>query len=171
METEEAINKRVSVRHFLDKQITENELKTLIKAGSRAPIGMSKYQEMHITVIQDKKFLNELNVQAEKYFNQKGKRLFHGAPTGIIISGKKTNYYGMEYDNGACILENIHLMATDLGLGAVYLKGVVAFFEDNPDYLKKLNIPEGFSVLAGMAIGYPDKEYPPKEHNIEYNII
>ena len=171
MEKKEAINKRVSVRHFLDKQITENELQTLLKAGSKAPIGMSKYQEMHITVIQDKNFLNELNKAAEGYFKQKGKRLFHGAPTGIIVSGKKTNYYGMEYDNGACILENIHLMATDLGLGAVYLKGVVAFFSDNPEYLKRLNIPKDFTILAGIAIGYPDKEYPPKDHNIEYNII
>lgn len=171
METKEAINKRVSVRHFLDKQITNNELKTLLKAGSQAPIGMSKYQEMHITIIQDKNLLTELNEAAENYFQQKGKRLFHGAPTGIIVSGKKTNYYGMEYDNGACILENMHLMATDLGLGAVYLKGVVAFFLDNPQYLKKLNIPEDFTILAGMAIGYPDKEYSPKDHNIEYNII
>lgn len=171
METKEAINKRVSVRHFLDKQITNEELTTLLQAGSKAPIGMSKYQEMHITVIQDKEFLNELNAAAENYFNQKGKRLFHGAPTGIIVSGKPTNYYGMEYDNGACVLENIHLMATDLNLGAVYLKGVVDFFKSNPNYLKRLNLPEGFIVLAGMAIGYPDKEYPPKEHNINYNII
>ena len=173
LETIETINTRQSIRHYNDKQITKEELDTILHAGQRAPIGMSKYKEMHITVIQNKDFLDELDRQAEIYFKQKNKTLFHGALTGIIISGKPTNYYGMEYDNGACVLENMHLAATDLGIGAVYLKGIVEFFDNNKDFLEKLNLPEGFIPLAGMAFGYPKEDLvlKPKEHKIEIDYI
>ena len=39
METLEAIKKRVSVRGYLDKQITDADLDKVLKAGMQAPIG------------------------------------------------------------------------------------------------------------------------------------
>lgn len=173
MEIFEAINNRVSIRHFTNEQISDENLKTIIEAGSKAPIGMSKYQDMHITIIQDKKLLDDFDKAAEQFWNQTGKKLFHGAPTGILISGKPTGYYGMEYDNGACIIENMLLTVTSLNLGAVYLKGVVEFFDKNPEYLTKLNLPAGFIPLAGLAIGKPDNKFhsKPKDHTIKHNII
>ena len=59
METLEAIKKRVSVRGYLDKQITDADLDKVLKAGMQAPIGRGKYYDMHITVIQNKDFFRE----------------------------------------------------------------------------------------------------------------
>ena len=171
METREAINKRVSVRKYKEKQINDEQLKMILDAAKKAPVGMGKYDEMQITVIQDKKLLEELNEEFQKSLNNQNKRMFHGAPTGIIVSGKPTNYCGMEYDNGACIIENMILMATDLNLGTVYLKGIILFLENNKELLEKLNIKKDFVPLAGMAVGYPEEEITPKEHHIEINII
>ena len=59
METFEAIKKRVSVREYFDKQISDAELEKVLKAGMQAPIGRGKYYDMHITVIQNKDFFKE----------------------------------------------------------------------------------------------------------------
>ncbi len=173
METIEAINKRVSVRFFKEKQITQEELNIILHAGARAPIGLKKYDEMHITVIQNKELLERLDNAIQKYSGQNKRRFFHGAPTGIIVSGKPTNYAYMEYDNGACIIENMILAATDLNIGNVYMKSMIPFLEDSPTFMKELKIPDGFIPLAGLAIGYPIEELQrePKEHKIEINII
>ncbi|MEI3507933.1 MAG: nitroreductase family protein [Bacilli bacterium] len=173
METMEAINKRTSVRFFKETQITEEELNTILHAGKRAPIGMKKYGEMHITVIQNKEVLEKLDKAIQEYTGQSKRRIFHGAPTGILVSGKPTDYAYMEYDNGACIIENMILAATDLGLGNVYMKSIIPFLNDNPEHIKELGIPEDFIPLAGLAVGYPIEEMQrePKEHDIEVNII
>ena len=58
MELFEAINKRFSNRKYLDKQISDGDLEKILKAGMQAPVGRAKYEDMHITVIQNKELLD-----------------------------------------------------------------------------------------------------------------
>ena len=51
MELFEAINKRFSNRKYLDKQINDEDLEKILKAGMQAPVGRGKYEDMHITVL------------------------------------------------------------------------------------------------------------------------
>ena len=47
------------------------------------------------------------------------------------------------------------LAATDLGLGSVYLYGFLVAFSAEPELLKELGLPEGFSPVSAIALGYP----------------
>jgi nitroreductase len=59
----------------------------------------------------------------------------------------------VSYCNAACIIENMALAATDLGLGNVILGGVPATVAANSDLSTDLKIPAGFMPALAIAIG------------------
>ena len=56
--------------------------------------------------------------------------------------------------NAACVVEMMALQATNEGLGNIYLYGVTAALAKNEELVKKLGIPEGFTPLSALALGY-----------------
>lgn len=156
METLKAIAMRRSTRAFQPKQISEQELDTILRAGCAAPVGMGAYEAVHLTVLQNRELMEEIAEAAAKAFGRPDMNPFYGAPTVVIVSGTKNRRVpNIEYANAACIIENMLLAATDLGLGSVYLWGFIRALNDSPDLLKKLDLPEGFTPVSAVALGYP----------------
>ena len=61
METIQTINLRKSTRNYKENQILDEILDKIICAGEKAPAASGKYDEMLITVIQDKEILDEIS--------------------------------------------------------------------------------------------------------------
>ena len=53
----EAILKRKSTRAYGPAQISEEALENIIKAACAAPVGMARYDTLHITVVQNEDML------------------------------------------------------------------------------------------------------------------
>ncbi len=56
--------------------------------------------------------------------------------------------------------ENMMLAAQSLGLGTCCLGGCISFINSDPSaapYLDKLTVPEGYTLLYAIAVGYPDE--------------
>ena len=156
METLKAIAMRKSTRAFKAEQITDQKLNTIISAGCAAPVGMGAYETIHLTVLQNQNVMDEINTATAKAFGKPDLKPLYGAPTVVIVSStKNTQFPKIEYANAACIIENMLLAATDLGLGSVYLMGIIAALNSSPNLLKKLDIPEGFIPVSAVALGYP----------------
>lgn len=73
--------------------------------------------------------------------------------------------------SAAMVAHNMVLEATDLGLGACYLWGVLAAVSNTPDLLAKLNLPEDYELLAAIGVGptletYEAREIPAGECNL-----
>ena len=168
METLEAIKRRVSTRKYLDKQIKDEELQIILDAGKQAPVAYNKYDDLIITVVQNKDVLNEIYRLCDEYYGV-DTRIFFDAPTLIFVSSKKAKY-DQEYENVACIMENMALAATDINIGNVYLKGMTLHIEEKT-LAKILNLPEDFKAIAALGVGYPDRETTPKIHDIKINRI
>ena len=168
METLEAIKKRVSTRKFLKKQITEKDLKIILEAGKQAPIAYNKYDDLVITVVQDKDTLKEIDRLCDEHYGA-DTMIFFNAPTLIFVSSKKAKY-DQEYENVACVMENMALAATDIGVGNVYLKGMTLHIEEKT-LSKLLKLEEGVRAIAALGVGYPDGDIPPKVHNIKIERI
>jgi nitroreductase len=51
----------------------------------------------------------------------------------------------------------MHLAATSLGLGSVYVGGILEALRDMPELDKTaiLGLPEGFEPLMGLMLGHP----------------
>ena len=155
-----ALKKRQSCRSFIRKQITETELITILKAGNAAPVGMRRYEDVKITIIQNKNIINDINEATVQLFKRPGFHPTFDAPTLILVSGAQLEgpQSGTPYCNAACIVENMTIAATDLQIGSCYLMGIVVAIAENKGLCFELNIPEGFIPCAALALGYPAKE-------------
>ena len=174
MNTLEAIAKRKSTRAFTSEQISEDALQAILKAGCAAPVAMAQYEALHITVVQNNGLLRKiLQNAADVAFQQTGKRknMDYGEQTMIIVSSAPPLRPGMEFVNAGCIIENMVLAATDLGIESVVLAGAPSALVLNMPLQKKLGIPEGYKPLLGASFGYGAQEFPIKEHSITINRI
>lgn len=161
MSTQEIITTRRSVRSYTPEQLTEEQLQTVLNAAYAAPVAGTLYKTMRLTVIQNAGTLDKIKA-AYREGGVKADMLF-GAPTLILISGKKDFDDTALFANLGCIIENIQLSAWDMGLGTVFNWAAGTILPEQPELLKELGIPEDFKPLAGVVIGHPAKTVPHRE--------
>jgi len=148
MEFVKTMLSRKSCREFKDLPVEAEKLEQVILAGSMAPLGLPKDGRPHLTVITDKEVLNELNWA----FGEE-RQVIYGAPALIVVSCPPSAP-GIPEMNAACTVEMMSLMATDLGLGNIYLYGVCMAIQKNPSLAEKLGIPGRHTPLSALAVGY-----------------
>ena len=138
MDTLTAIATRRSTRVYKPEQISDSQLQTVLAAGWASPVGHGAYDELYISVVQNPKILENFAEYCGQAFGNPKYNPFYGAPTLIVISAKPKDDGQMVYiaDVG-CILENMQLAATDIGLGSVYLWARVI----RPNRLKNVLLP------------------------------
>ena len=174
METLEAIAKRTSTRKFKETQISEENLQAILKAGMAAPVGSGAYNSLHITVVQNQSVFSKINAAVtELIFKMMGKKMDKnfGAPTMIFVSSKPAMMPGLEYANTACVLENMAIAATSLGIDNIIWGGASSAVEQNAELRKILEIPEGYKPILCISLGYASEDEIPKKHEITVNKI
>ncbi len=154
METLKAMNIRKSTRSYTGN-LSEEALQTILNAGQAAPIGMAKYDAMHMTVIRNSALLNELDRNAANFFGDPTRTPLYGAPCLILISTPIPDPAAgnVSYSNAAIMTENMSLAATDIGIGSCLIWGAVAALNQTPELVAKLGLPEGHVPCCGVAIG------------------
>ena len=174
MNTLEAIAKRKSTRAYTDRQIPEEVLDAILKAGCAAPVAMARYDSLHITVVQTKELIDRVNAATEetllKLIGQRRSMDF-GAKTLLLISSMPQHRPGMEYCNVGIVVENMVLAATDLGVDSVILGGSPRVMVNDGELMLELGIPEGFRPVLGAAFGYAADEGVPREHGFAKNRV
>lgn len=196
MEFEEVLRSRQSTRKYLPKQISDEQLQTLLETANRAPVGSKLYKDIHLTVVQNQEILLKLCEAAWERFSSRQKveeiagetldktqtkeiriNLFYDAPTVIFVSHRRqTLQPGIEWANATSVVNEMHLAATDMGLGSVYMWGALESMRMIPelDHTELLELPEGFEPLIALAVGYPAeklKEQPVSHEMITTNYI
>lgn len=162
MNTLDAIAKRKSIRKYKAEQIKDSALEEIIKAGKTAP-NAGPFQ---ITVIQNAKLLTKISETALTAMKNSGNDFLmsraalpgytplYGAPTLLVLSAPQANPYSMANTSNAAT--NMTIAATDLGLGSCYMITPQLAFTADPSLAKEASIPEGFSVICAVAVGYSD---------------
>jgi nitroreductase len=168
-ETLKIIQQRRSIRQFLEKQISENDIKTIINAGLYAPSGFTNLEkDIYFTIIQNKNILNTINVLAKEAAKQSPlawlKELgnnekfncLYNAPTFILVSVKDQSA-SAAYDCSA-LTQNMLLAAESMGLGGCWLYFPLQAFDNDKtgELLKELKIPQGFKPITSVIIGYKE---------------
>ncbi len=145
MELEKVLLSRKSCRKFTDKPVEEEKLEKVVVSASLSPLGLPKMCTPALTVVTDKETLSGLGG-------------IYDAPALIIVSCPESPAPGLADQNAACVVEMMSLMATDLGLGSIYLYGVTINLQKEPEKMAALGIPENFTPLAALALGYGEEE-------------
>lgn len=174
MNTLDATFTRKSTRAFKPIQISEDELDTVIRAGCAAPVGMGRYDSLHITVVQNGELLTEIFKEAEdSLFNTMGfrKNMDYGAKTLIVVSSAPAYREGMDAVNVGIVIENMVIAATSLGIDSVILGGPIAAISENGDLKRDMSIPQGFTPMLAVSLGYAVEDEPAKKHSISVNRV
>ena len=165
----EGLCKRRSCRKFSDKQITDEELQAVLKAGTYAPTAKGSQSPIIVAVQNpdEVKALNVLNAQFIKQSNP-----YYGAPTILLVLVPAGGYLG-DLD-GAAVLTNLVNGAYAVGLGSVWINRPQFMFETNEgrDMLKRWGIEGNWRGVGSVALGYavtnPPKAKPRKENYVYY---
>jgi nitroreductase len=152
MEIIKGILTRRSIRKYLDKKITKEQIYELVKAGMHAPSARNQ-QPWHYIIIDDSKLLNTIS-DIHPYA-----KMLPQAKWAIIVCGDEN----LELSKGYWVVDcsaatqNILLAAHGLGLGAVWLG--LHPREERKNAIKDLfHLPANIQPLSLISIGYPAEE-------------
>lgn len=158
----ETIMARRSVRKYLPQPVNRDTMQVILNCGINAPNGQNK-QSWAVRVVDNPEFINGLT-EVYKKANPKVaddpnfRNMFRNAPTVVFIAND-TTYDFSQVDCGL-LGENMILSAWSMGIGSCCLGSPIRFMKTTPEaaeYLKRLNIPEGYDLLYCIAFGYPDE--------------
>lgn len=172
METLKAIAKRKSTRAFLhEKQIAKENLDIILAAGCAAPVGMGDYESLHLTVIQSPEALSKINSAVREAFKI-DRDVLYGAPTVVLVCASvEQKAPNVQYSNVACVIENMLLAATAIGIDSVYLWGATNVIAGNDVLCREFGIPDGYKPASSAAFGYAAESNPAeKELNVTLSI-
>lgn len=160
METMKAIAKRKSTRAFApEKTVAKADLDAILAAGCAAPVGAGDYSSLHLTVVQTPESLNKINKAVQAAFNI-DRNVLYGAPILVLVSSSEPKAPNIQYANVGCIMENMLLASTDLGVDNIYLWSAANVIAKIPELQRELGIPEGFTPISGAALGYAAESNP-----------
>ena len=157
---------RRSCRRFDGRQITDEELNTILEAGIYAPTGMGR-QSPIIVAVQDKETISYLSKMNAAIMGSDSDP-FYGAPAMLIVLGKK-DWPTHVYD-GSLVMGNLMLAAHDLGIGSCWIHRAKEEFESSwgRELLASLGIEDEYEGIGHCALGYVDGDYPdviPRKEN------
>lgn len=162
MEFFDTLYRRKTVRNYTGEAVIDVQLAKILKAAQASPIGLKRYDTLHMTVIRNKAFLDKWE---QKVYAETGRMPFYGAPTLILISSMvgETPYDNVNYSNAAIMAQNMALAACELGLGACHIWGAVRTLNESPELLSELKIPEGMRPVCSVIVGVTDETYEERD--------
>lgn len=155
------IQSRRSTRAFTPELPSKEQVMQLVEAAEWAPSGMGKYL-WHFTVVYSAEKSLALARAVAEADNRGPDYNFYGAPVQIIISYQRDEHHA--FVDGAAAMENILLMATELGLGSCWINQIRECCDDAKvrALLTEYGVPENHIVICSAAIGHIAKETPAK---------
>lgn len=142
-----AIKNRRSVREYQDKPVTEEDIIEIIKAAQFAPTGRNNRLVEYI-IVKDQAVKENLYQISRKQIDQD---FVKKAPVILVLvsNKRKNNLYIQDLSIASA---HIFLQSAELGLGTVW-KNINP--EQSEEIKQLLNIPESYSLVNIIPIGYP----------------
>ncbi|MDY0387674.1 MAG: nitroreductase family protein [Methanolobus sp.] len=173
MDVIENIKTRRSVREYSEKDVSDEDIKTIIDAGIHAPSGLD-YQPWFFVVVKNREMMlrisdhckprllellaettNDAAIAFKKELAKEEFNIFYDAPVLVIVLGNNAGFT-TDYDCSMCA-ENMMLAAHSMGIGSCWV-GAGCFIQDNSELLGELGITPNFKVIAPIVFGYPARE-------------
>ena len=166
MDFDDVINKRYSVRGYLDKPVEQEKLDYVLKAASIAPTGVN-YQPFKIFVIDTKKYKDDLSkIYPADWFCQ--------APYVLCVVSQKDKAWTRKWDNknisdidATIVMDHIILAATSVGLGTCY---IAAFKPDEARKFLNLKNNEEPVLFTPLGYGNADPRDTPRKEIDEFTV-
>ena len=172
------IKARHSIRKYTDKQISRSDLELILEAGNYAPNAGGGQRSM-IVAVRNAELTAKIGRMNLAKFDRSRligsyvskeqpsviddptmKNGFYGAPTVAAIFCQ--NGFAFRVADAFCMAENMLLQATELGISSCIIsRGEETFLSDERQaLLKEWGVPENYSAVCFVILGYIDGEQP-----------
>lgn len=145
MELMDLLQSRRAFREYDDQPLTSEELQPILLAAETSPVGLGKYRNHRLTVIQDPKVLKQI-------------QNIYQAPTLIVVSSPDPGQ--LEFIDAGIIVHNMELAAENEGLAANYNMACLAS-------LPKAVIPAGMTPCFAITLGRTKEKLTPRDLDIK----
>lgn len=170
-ETINIIKTRRSIRQFKDQQITDSELQHIMECAILAPNSQNQ-QKWHFSVIQNKEMLRKMiDITRENILKSgveflaarakdPGFNPYFNAPTVIFVTADEKARFSQI--DAALAAENILIAAESQNIGSHIMTSTEFLFasEKGKTIKKEMGIPEGYSHVCAITLGYKEGESP-----------
>ena len=149
MEFKEVVKNRYSCKKYSARQVEEEKLTAILKAGRLAPTAKN-LQEQHVYVLRSADALAKLDAVTPCRY---------GAPTVLVVAFDSENvftYPGGKRDSGVedatIVATHMLLAAADEGVDSCWIN-----FLDPEKLAEALDLPKNEEVLMVLDLGYADE--------------
>ena len=180
------IKARHSIRKYTDAQISREDLELILEAGNYAPNAGGGQRSMMVG-IRNRELTTKIGIMNLQKFDRS--RLagsyvskeqpstiddptiqngFYGAPSVVVIFGQDNFMFRIA--DAFCCAENMVLQAAELGISSCIIsRGEDTFVsQEGQKLLEQWEIPENYSAICFVILGYIDGEQPhrkPRKEN------
>lgn len=161
MEFFDTLHWRQSVRSYTAEPVARKDIDAILEAAQLAPVGMHNYKGYVLTVITSPAVLACMK-ETFAAVTGKGGDPSYGAPLFVLVSKTADAIEEIAKYDAACLIENMHLAAADLGLGSVYIHGMIFSIRGEKQWQEMAGLPEGAVPLCGLAVGHSAQALHPR---------
>lgn len=167
-----ALKTRRSVRAYKPEQITDDELRTVLDAGTWAPTAKG-LQDPWIVAVQNPALLKRISRMNAAVWGRDDIDPFYGAPTFVLVFGSAD--WVNAVPDGSLVLGNMMNAAHAIGLGSCWINREREMFatDEGKALMAELGLPDGLIGIGALALGYPaapPREPKPRKENY-YRIV
>ena len=155
MNTIDNILTRTSIRKYTDRPISEDDIRTILKAGMSGPTAVNA-RDWSFIVVTDREILAKM---ADT--NGRPAQMLREAALGILICGDLERAFSRAPEfwviDGSIAGQNMILAAKDLGIGSVWL-GTWPMMDRVKAQAELFGLPETQVPHSIIAFGYPAED-------------
>lgn len=155
-QTIDTLKSRYSTKSYLDRQVPDDMLDTILEAGLYAPSGMNN-QKVFCVAVRDKQ-TRDLLANTNAQIRGVDTDTFYGAPCVIVVLADPACNTWVE--DGSLVLGNLMNAAASLGLGSCWIHRARETFDapEGKALLKKWGLPETLRGVGNCILGYAASE-------------
>ena len=167
-----ALEDRRSIRKYSAKQLEEDKLDAILRAGTYAPTGRNA-QAPIMVVVKDTETREKLRRMNAEIMGSPDIDPFYNAPVIVIVlADKKIHTY---LEDGSLVMGNLMLAAYSLGVDSCWIHRAREEFEseEGKALLKEWGIEGDYVGIGHCILGYREGEYPaarPRKENYLYKV-
>lgn len=155
-----AILNRSSVRSYTEREVTEEQVDTLLRCAMSAPTAVNR-QPWAFVVIRERHLLDSIaqKIGSMKMMKEVGLAVVVCGNLDEALEGEAQSYW---VQDASAASENILVAAQSMGLGTVWC-GVYPKEDRVEIFRALLKLPDHIVPLNCIAIGYPEGTPKPKD--------
>lgn len=157
-ETLKTLTTRRSIRGFIDKAVSREDIELILKAGVYAPTGRNSRDTLFL-VVTNKELRDKLSALNAEVMGSDSDP-FYGANTVIVVFADRNRVTYVE--DGACAMTNLMNAAFSLGIDSCWIHRAREVFESEEGraIARKYGIPDEYIGIGNCILGYRDCALP-----------